>query len=42
MIVNIITHATFGSSYEKGRRVFEHRLALVNLTIHKQKFGAIP
>jgi hypothetical protein len=42
MIANMIAHATSRSSYEKRRKVFEHELAFVNLTIQRQNSSAIP
>ncbi|KAH8946432.1 hypothetical protein BDL97_12G095100 [Sphagnum fallax] len=39
---DIIAHTTFGSSYEKGRKVFEHQLSLFNIIFQKLKFFIIP
>jgi PHYB activation tagged suppressor 1 len=39
---DIIAHTTFGSSYEKGRKVFEHQLSLFNIILQKLKFFIIP
>ncbi|KAH9530375.1 hypothetical protein CY35_U001800 [Sphagnum magellanicum] len=39
---DIIAHTAFGSSYEKGRKVFEHQLSLFNLTFQRFKFLTIP
>jgi PHYB activation tagged suppressor 1 len=39
---DIIAHTAFGSSYEKGRKVFEHQLSLLNLTFQRLKFSTIP
>ncbi|KAH8952995.1 hypothetical protein BDL97_08G001200 [Sphagnum fallax] len=39
---DIIAHTAFGSSYEKGRKVFEHQLSLLNLTLQRLKFITIP
>ncbi|CAK9259837.1 unnamed protein product [Sphagnum jensenii] len=39
---DIIAHTAFGSSYEKGRKVFEHQLSLFNIIFQKLKFFIIP
>jgi hypothetical protein len=39
---DIIAHTAFGSSYEKGRKVFEHQLSLFNLTFQRLIFLTIP
>ncbi len=39
---DIIAHTAFGSSYEKGRKVFEHQLSLFNFIFPKLKFFIIP
>ncbi len=41
---DIIALTAFGSNYEKGKKVFEQQVALMNLTDQrvKQQFSAIP
>ncbi len=41
---DIIALTAFGSNYEKGKKVFEQQVALINLTNQrdKQQFSAIP
>jgi hypothetical protein len=41
---DIISHTTFGSSYEKGKKLFEQQVALINLIgqRRRQRFGAMP
>ncbi len=39
---DIIAHTAFGSSYEKGRKVFEHQLSLFNFIFPKLNFFIIP
>jgi PHYB activation tagged suppressor 1 len=39
---DIIAHTSFGSSYEKGRKVFEHQLSLFNLALERLQFFTIP
>jgi hypothetical protein len=41
---DIIALTAFGSNYEKGKKVFEQQVALLNLTDqrYKQQFSAIP
>ncbi len=41
---DIIAKTAFGSSYEKGKKVFKQLFALVNLTNqrNKQRFATIP
>jgi cytokinin trans-hydroxylase len=41
---DIIALTAFGSNYEKGKKVFEQQVALINLTDqrYKQQFSAIP
>jgi hypothetical protein len=41
---DIISCTAFGSSYEKGKKVFEQQVALINLIgqRRRQRFGAMP
>jgi hypothetical protein len=41
---DIISLTAFGSSYEKGKKVFEQQVALINLLgqRRRQRFGAMP
>ncbi len=41
---DIISHTAFGSSYEKGKKVFEQQVALINLIDQRRRhrFGAMP
>jgi hypothetical protein len=39
---DIIAHTAFGSSYEKGRKVFEHQLSLFKLTLQGLQYFIIP